>query len=197
MPGLHSDDPDEHEPLEPEDNLEPAQDSNEILAPDYQSDNLSSHDALDRKPYLVASRFQGNLPPPHLLQGYDDVVPGLANRLVIQMEKNGDHRRFMDTWSLFLRQGRSYLGLGAGLAVVITFLDVSYKLVMSGHDVAGTFLGTVDIVALAAVFVGVGRAKSRPKEGSQPLVKSDRRTSGQADEHDAEQDNDNNRIGRD
>jgi hypothetical protein len=48
---------------------------------------------------------------------------------------------------------RSYCGLVAGLAVVLAFGYWAFELVMSGHEVPGTLLGTVDLVGLAGVFV--------------------------------------------
>ena len=136
----------------------------EDLPPPYHTDSLTRH-GTQPPAYFVARRFQGNIPPPDLLQDYEKALPGLANRLVSQMEANGAHRRYMDKVTLLLRQGRSYLGLGAGLFVVLRFLDVSYRLVTAGHEVAGTVLGTVDLVALAAVFVGMGQTYKAGKSG--------------------------------
>ena len=112
--------------------------------------------------------FKAIFPPPDLLRDYEKVLPGVAHRLVVQMEANGAHRRYMDKATLFLRQGRSYLGLGAGLFVVLKFLDVSYQLIVAGHEAAGTVLGTVDLVALAAVFVGMGQTYKTGKANENP-----------------------------
>ena len=95
------------------------------------------------------------------------------------MEANGHHRRFMDKATLLLRQGRSYLGLGAGLFIVLKFLDVSYKLVVAGHDIAGTVLGTVDLVALAAVFVGVGQTRKANKASEQQTAHTEKKPASQ------------------
>jgi len=48
---------------------------------------------------------------------------------------------------------RSYLGLGVGGVVALMFGYWAYDLICLGHDVAGSLLGTVDIVALVSVFV--------------------------------------------
>ncbi len=143
------------------------------LAPSYRADRLTRHGTPPA--YLVASRFQGHIPPPDLLRDYETVLPGVANRLVVQMEANGSHRRYMDKATLFLRQGRSYLGLGAGLFVVLKFLDVSYRLVTAGHEVAGTVLGTVDLVALAAVFVGMGQTYKTNKTSEKATMPSSKK----------------------
>lgn len=51
-------------------------------------------------------------------------------------------------------------GLWTGLIIAIAFLSAATFLIASGHDTAGTVLGTVDLVALTAVFV-TGRTTSR------------------------------------
>jgi len=52
------------------------------------------------------------------------------------------------------RIGRdTLLGLIAGLLIAISFLLASWDLVKNGHEVAGTVLGTIDLVALVTVFV--------------------------------------------
>jgi hypothetical protein len=66
----------------------------------------------------------------------------------------------------------AYLGPVFGLIVVLSFLGVSAWLINGGHNVAGTFLGVVDIVSLAGVFVlgnppAISRKSSREK-GSIP-----------------------------
>jgi len=44
-------------------------------------------------------------------------------------------------------------GLKYGFAISVAFLVVSAGLILLGHDWAGGIIGTVDIVALATVFV--------------------------------------------
>ena len=122
------------------------------------------------------------MPPPNYVEEYDKILPGSADRLFVQMEANGAHRRFMDKATLMLRQGRSYLGLGAGLLIVLKFLDASYKLVMAGHGAEGAILGSVDLVALAAVFVGFGQARSADRQKSGQAAPPEQKAPGQEDD---------------
>jgi hypothetical protein len=46
-----------------------------------------------------------------------------------------------------------------GFLIAMLFLGASTAVVLAGHDVAGTILGTIDLVALVTVFV-VGRRSS-------------------------------------
>lgn len=47
----------------------------------------------------------------------------------------------------------SLLGIIAGFLIAIFFLVVSWDLVKNGKEIAGTILGTIDLVALVTVFV--------------------------------------------
>lgn len=40
-----------------------------------------------------------------------------------------------------------------GFLIAIGFGLMAYRLIMAGHDVAGSILGSVDVAALVAIFV--------------------------------------------
>lgn len=42
---------------------------------------------------VVAASYEGPLPHPQILRQYDDLLPGLANRIVKMVEEEGIHRR--------------------------------------------------------------------------------------------------------
>jgi hypothetical protein len=51
------------------------------------------------------------------------------------------------------RRRDSLLGLISGFLIAIFFLFVSWDLIKNGKEIAGTILGTIDLVALVTVFV--------------------------------------------
>jgi hypothetical protein len=55
---------------------------------------------------------------------------------------------------------RAWAGLVLGFIIAVLFLIVSAALIINGYEVAGTILGTVDVVGLVTVFV-VGRVEQR------------------------------------
>ena len=46
---------------------------------------------------VVESSYQGPLPPPDLMKSYNDALPDGANRIVTAWEKQGQHRRTLET----------------------------------------------------------------------------------------------------
>lgn len=53
----------------------------------------------EKGPYLaevVQRSFSGPLPPPDLLREYNQIVPGLAERIARMAEKEQDHRHYFE-----------------------------------------------------------------------------------------------------
>ena len=65
------------------------------------------------------------------------------------LEKLVEHQMSMERAELRLE----WAGLISALTIALSFLAVSAGLIVGGHEVSGTLLGTVDLVALATVFV--------------------------------------------
>jgi uncharacterized membrane protein len=109
---------------------------------------------------LREQQFTGPLPHPEILRGYEDVVPGAAERLLTMAERNSQHRRDMERIVVEGGSRRAWAGLVLGFIIAVLFLIVSAALIINGYEVAGTILGTVDVVGLVTVFV-VGRVEQR------------------------------------
>lgn len=96
-----------------------------------------------------ASFRSGPLPAPEDLAAYGQISPDLVDRIVAAFEDERSHRHLMDVQ----QSRRASMGLAAGFVVAVLFLVVSAWLIYNDHDIAGAVLGTVDLVALTAVFV--------------------------------------------
>ena len=78
----------------------------------------------------------GLLPSPEMLQKYDSVLPGLADRLVLQAEKQTIHRIALEKNSLYLISGNliwvwSLAFLSAPLASAVDSISLSLALMLS------------------------------------------------------------------
>ena len=81
------------------------------------------------------------------------MIPGGAERLLALVERQAAHRQELEQSLLVGELRRAWWGLVAGFIVALSFLAASVGLIASGSRVEGTILGTVDLVALAGVFV--------------------------------------------
>jgi uncharacterized membrane protein len=60
-----------------------------------------------------AISFSGPLPPPELLRKYDDLHPGLAERIIVMAEKEAEHKKMIDA----IIGGATVVGLAAAFVV--------------------------------------------------------------------------------
>ena len=105
-------------------------------------------------------QFQGPVPPPELLAQYEKIVPGTADRLIklterqVTLQENQQaHRIAMESIIIPRQQTQSERGQHYGLTAFLFALIISALLVAYGHDTAGTILGSLDLVAVVAIFV--------------------------------------------
>jgi hypothetical protein len=86
-----------------------------------------------------------------------DVLGDLVQRGVLQPSTLNElvkHQMKMDRSDKRLE----WAGLGAAWSIALAFLVVSAYVILQGHGVEGTVLGTVDLVALVTVFIKGRRA---------------------------------------
>ena len=93
------------------------------------------------------------LPEPTVFRQYDEVLPGFARQVLDAAREEVHHRRRLEQDE----SRRQRLGQVFALIVALSFLGVAFALVSEGHDVAGTVLGTADLIALVTAFL-LGRA---------------------------------------
>lgn len=102
---------------------------------------------------VAATHFEGPIPPPAILQGYEDVIPGSAERILRMAEQESSYRHGLTTKMLNADISRSNRGLWLGWVVALAFLVAATMMVLGGHPVPGTIFGTLDLAGLVGVFV--------------------------------------------
>ena len=108
---------------------------------------------------IAASAWAGPLPEPEVLQGYESVIPGAANRILKMAERQSDHRMQMDKMVISDGSRRSYLGLVAGFFLSAMVIAGGIYLIATGHDWAGASLVGLNLAGLAGVFVYGSRSR--------------------------------------
>jgi uncharacterized membrane protein len=106
----------------------------------------------------------GLLPSPEMLQKYDAVIPGLANRLVLQAEKQTTHRIALEKKLLIANIWKSYLGLVFGFLIGSLGIGGGLYLTFVGFNVIGIVFSSATLVSLVMSFVyGSQFRKNIPK----------------------------------
>jgi uncharacterized membrane protein len=109
---------------------------------------------------IAQSSFSGPLPPPDILRGYDQIVPGAAARILKMAEEQAQHRQNLERIVIEGGSKRANMGLWLGFILSMVVLALSAALIFNGYEIAGTVIGSIDLVSLVTVFV-VGRIDQR------------------------------------
>ena len=114
----------------------------------------------------VQSAYQGPKPSADQLLKYNQITPGLADRIVAMAEKESSHRHaqekvILDTDSkLAISASREVLiGQVFGLIIGLATISAGTFLAYSGNNFAGGAIGSAGVIGLVSVFV-LGRSKS-------------------------------------
>ena len=66
----------------------------------------------------ITESFSGPLPPPQVLQQYNEIVPGLAGRIVAHAERQTEHRIQMEAKVIHSDISKSWAGLVCGFVLL-------------------------------------------------------------------------------
>ncbi|MFK3872696.1 DUF2335 domain-containing protein [Pseudoalteromonas rhizosphaerae] len=108
----------------------------------------------------VAQEYSGPLPPPKMLEHYDSVQPGFANRIVAMAEKEQSHRHNLENQGVSGAINKDSRGQHYALITSILLIASCAFLIYSGHEVSGSILGGGSLTGLAYIFIS-GRKKDR------------------------------------
>lgn len=107
----------------------------------------------------TAAQFSGPLPPPTILQQYDETVPGAAERIIAMAEGESEHQKYMEKTAMHLKSRENRLGQYFAMATVILAFSTSIACAYMGATTAAAIIGGATVVGLVAVFI-TGREKS-------------------------------------
>jgi uncharacterized membrane protein len=108
---------------------------------------------ISRQQQQVTTSFMGPLPPPSILREYNEIIPGLAAKIVDQTDRQTTHRISMEAMVIRSDIYKSWAGLVCGLVVSLTCIGAGVACIFSGHDVAGTTIATGAVGGLVATFI--------------------------------------------
>lgn len=116
----------------------------------------------------VISEFSGPLPPPSIIQGYEDVIPGAAERILAMAEKQSAHRQYMDRIMIQSDSRDSLLGIIAALILGAGCLITSCVIAISVPENAGAIcsaaFGITGIGSIVGPFLKVNKKDSSKNE---------------------------------
>lgn len=121
---------------------------------------------------LGVSQFQGPLPPPDILEKYDAIVPGAANRIIEGSEAERKHRHGVENTVVRTESIQRVIGPFYGLVVSLAAMGLAGYALHLGFPVTAASIAGFTLVSLATVFVTgklpFARGVPLPPEDSNP-----------------------------
>jgi len=115
----------------------------------------------------ISQQYSGPIPPPSMLNEYDMVKDGFAERIVTMAESEQKHRHQIESLAVkgaITKDKRSQI---FALICVLFLSSLCGGLIYSGHDTAGAFLGGTTLVGLTALFITNRNGASKKQEESE------------------------------
>jgi uncharacterized membrane protein len=97
--------------------------------------------------------FRGPIPPPEILEKYNNIVPGSADRIIKSVENQSQHRQVLEKIVIKSGSRDSLLGIILGFIIGICGLTGGIFCVLKGHDWAGSIIAGADLAVLVGVFI--------------------------------------------
>ena len=98
---------------------------------------------------VTHSTWDGAYPPPAILEGYESIQPGLADRIFKMAEDELAHRQQMEKRLASYMSSGQWFGFILALAAIVG----SVFLIYSDKQIAGGMLGGAVLIPLVAMFV--------------------------------------------
>ena len=108
--------------------------------------------------------FTGPLPPPAMLEKYNQVFPGCAERIVAMAESQLAHRHQLERTHLHGSQLAERTGQACGFLLGLVAIVGGIWLIANGKDVQGLVSVLGAISALAGVFIYGRHAQAKERE---------------------------------
>lgn len=97
--------------------------------------------------------YSGPIPHPDILRGIEDIAPGSAAKVIQMALDQGKHRQEMERHVVRCQTNQSSTGQWLGFTIAMFGIIASVYLIATGHDVAGSVLGGIDLISLVSIFV--------------------------------------------
>ena len=130
---------------------------------------LRSPDPGTGAPRVIGAEFQtsflhaGPIPPPEVMAQYEEVLPGLADRIMAEAERQTAHRQAAEMTVIRNDARQSMFGMAAGVVTVLAALAVAAIFVLQGQPWFGIVALLATITTLAGVFVHGTQARRKER----------------------------------
>lgn len=118
-----------------------------------QSQPQNSRQQENRQLAHVQAEFSGPVPHPSILQGYENIVPGAAERILSMAEQDAAHQRGIESRVLAESAAEVKRGQIFGLLIGLSAFATCIVAIFLGSEKTAMVIGGSTVVGLVTVFV--------------------------------------------
>lgn len=132
-----------------------------------------SDEAEEEVVLSIVRAYSGPLPDPATLKGFEEVLPGAADRIIRMAEEESKHRHTISSRDLIQGFVLNIVGQIFALLIALAGIGGGVYCISKGYQWSGGFLGGLPILGLVWVFVrthakGSDTSGAMPDESRQP-----------------------------
>ena len=112
----------------------------------------------------ISSSFSGPLPPPNILDGYERVLPGSADRIITMAEEQLKHRHNLEKSVIKSNIRNEGVGMVFAFILTLTLMFFGGYLIINEKETAGYFAVFGPVVFHSASYVFNKRKEGKTNE---------------------------------
>lgn len=126
---------------------------------------------------VIQSEFSGPIPPPNIIKGYEDVLPGAADRILSMAEKQSNHRQEMERTIIKAESRDGLLGVLfaflLGLGCIVAAIVIVCLVPQNSGAISSSVLGVAGIGSIIATFIKGTRTTRSDKNSPKGVNKKE------------------------
>nr|WP_302142423.1 DUF2335 domain-containing protein [uncultured Schaedlerella sp.] len=111
----------------------------------------------------IQREYSGPIPPPNIIKGYEQVLPGSADRILKMAEKQSEHRQNMESKMIHAESRDSLLGILfafiLGIGCIIASITMVVVVPQNAGAISGALIGVTGIGSIIVAFIKSTRGR--------------------------------------
>ncbi len=109
---------------------------------------------------VTSATFQGPIPPPSILQGYETIIPGAAERILVMAEKQQQHDHSIQKIMIEKHHGDFRRGQYCAAVVVLALIAAGAFIAHLGQPIIGGILCATGLASIVTAFLAKSKRPS-------------------------------------
>ena len=109
-------------------------------------------------------QYSGPIPHPGILEHYNKILPGAAERILKMAEEQAEHRRMLEKQALATDSRNSTLGVISALIITLSILAIAAYSIYLALPWVAAIISAIGITSLVGTFIYGTRSRRQERE---------------------------------